>query len=242
MAWGWPRVMALEGITKLCAAMACSTVRMAGSSLTLTLARLAASRAYSMSRATTTATGWPKTAPCRRPKWVVVHDGAAVVFAGYVARGVHRHHTVHAQHLGAVNALANKLAVRHGRGNERGVQRALQLGQVVGIRGVAADCSAADSCGSCWPYNAAWLSAVTGVGRSWVSPPALLEVAAGAQAQHQVTRHQGAVSPGGAQAVARHKAAGNGAVDFVGLHRFRDLPSSTASMAVARHGEGAKPL
>src|SRR6056300_131398 len=60
MACGSPRLIAFDGMTKLCAAMACSTVSMAGSSLTFTLARLAASRAYNMSRATTTATGWPK--------------------------------------------------------------------------------------------------------------------------------------------------------------------------------------
>ena len=51
-----PRVMPLAGMTKLCAAMASSMVKIGLSSFTNTLALCAASRAYNISRATTTAT------------------------------------------------------------------------------------------------------------------------------------------------------------------------------------------
>ena len=51
--------MPLGGMTNAWAAMASSMVKMGVSSFTCTLAFLAASRAYNMSRATTTATAWP---------------------------------------------------------------------------------------------------------------------------------------------------------------------------------------
>ena len=72
-------------------------------------------------------------------KRVVVDDRAAVVFTRDVTRGEDRHHTVLGEQRGTVNAFADELTVRHWRGDERCVQRAPQLGHVVGVDGLAAD-------------------------------------------------------------------------------------------------------
>ena len=70
---------------------------------------------------------------------LVVHDGAAVVFAGNVFGGVNRHHAVLTQDGCAVNAVADQFAMRHGRQDERGIQSACVLRNVVNVGGRACD-------------------------------------------------------------------------------------------------------
>ena len=73
---------------------------------------------------------------------VVVDDRAAVVFARDVTRREDRDDTMLREQGRAVDAFADELAMRHGRGDERAVQRAAQLGHVVGVDGLATDVQA----------------------------------------------------------------------------------------------------
>jgi hypothetical protein len=110
------------------------------------LALRAASRAYSISRATTTATGWPRnsTLPSARKgsSWMI---GPQLFSPGNVGGREHRHHTVLAQDGLAVDALAEQFAMGHRRQDQRGVQGAAQFGDVVGVDRLAGHVQAADS-------------------------------------------------------------------------------------------------
>ena len=64
---------------------------------------------------------------------VVMDDGAAVVFTGDVFGSKHRHHAVLRQNGRAINAFADQLAMRYRRRNKGRVERATQLGDVVGV-------------------------------------------------------------------------------------------------------------
>ena len=70
---------------------------------------------------------------------VVVHDGAAVVLAGDVARSEYRHHTVLFQNGVAVNAVAQQFTVRHRRLDERCIQSTGHFRNVVNVGGCASD-------------------------------------------------------------------------------------------------------
>ena len=66
-----------------------------------------------------------------------MHDGAAVVFARNVFGGVDRDHAVLFEDGFAVNAVANQLAMRHGRQDECGIQSTCVLRNVVDVGGGA---------------------------------------------------------------------------------------------------------
>ena len=68
-----------------------------------------------------------------------MHDGATVVFARDVARGEDGDHPVDGQDRVAVDALADQLAVRHGRQQQRRKQGATHFRNVVGVGRLARD-------------------------------------------------------------------------------------------------------
>ena len=68
---------------------------------------------------------------------VVVDDRAAVVFARNISRGEHRHHAVLAQDRFSVDAFTEQFTVRNRRENQRGVQGAANLGNVVDVHRLA---------------------------------------------------------------------------------------------------------
>ena len=72
-------------------------------------------------------------------KRVVMDDGPAVVFAGNIAGGEHRHHAVLGEQSGAVNALADQLAMGHWGLDQGGIQGAAQLGDVIGVHRLTGD-------------------------------------------------------------------------------------------------------
>ena len=75
-------------------------------------------------------------------KRVIVDDGSAIVLARNILGRIHRHHAVLRQNGRTVNALANELAVGHRRQNQGCVKGATQLGDVVGVDGLARDMQA----------------------------------------------------------------------------------------------------
>ncbi len=139
-----PRDRCIGGTTYWPAAWACSGSSTGGSgSATITsFARAAARRAASRVVATTANTGWPSQrsvapgSPARMGS-SCTKDPQSLT-PGMSRRREHVHHAGQRAQPVQVDRLQQH-AVRHGRQAQRGVQRAGQLGQVVGVGRAAAD-------------------------------------------------------------------------------------------------------
>jgi hypothetical protein len=248
----WPRPRrraqaSWSGCTKLPASSACSMVMMAGSSRTFTcalgrgLARIEhLARHHHGHRLAEV-----RTVPSARKgsSWTM---GPQLFSPGNVARGEHRHHAVLASSAARSMPSPTSSPWPPATGDQRGIQRAAQLGDVVGVDGLAGDVQPgrfvrqflALFAGRARrrPVRPVWRGAFMAQARSGQRRRFGLH-----EAQHQVARHQRAVGPGGAQAVAVGEAARNGVVQRGGGSP-RARPSSTPRSSRARAGNGVRPL